>query len=159
MEKLQDAIVSLYSCILELLAKSSDLSSNTAVQFCRAMFEINKPSGFLSELRNQERYLQQAAESCEIMARARQDDKLRGYLQEVQVVLEHFEQYMQVVNGDQRRELLEWISNIKYGSHFDDIEYTRSPDTGGWLVEHEKLQAWLNSPSSQILWLQGFREV
>lgn len=93
------------------------------------------------------------------MARARQDDKLRGYLQEVQVVLEHFEQYMQVVNGDQRRELLEWISNIKYGSHFDDIEYTRSPDTGGWLVEHEKLQAWLNSPSSQILWLQGFREV
>lgn len=44
-QHLHDQMVELYQCILKLLAKSSDLASNTAVQFCRAIFETQKNIG------------------------------------------------------------------------------------------------------------------
>ncbi|KAJ6007422.1 NACHT nucleoside triphosphatase [Penicillium herquei] len=155
-QKLHNAMVDLYSCVLELLAKSSDLSSRTAIQFCHAIFDTQKSSELLSQLEQYERTLQIAAEYCEQTANARRDDDLKQYLQEAQLFLENFEQHMQMIDNHGREKLLEWISQVQYGRHFDEIEEKRDPGTGNWLIEHRHFRDWIKSTSSNILWLQGY---
>ncbi|KGO61281.1 NACHT nucleoside triphosphatase [Penicillium expansum] len=155
-QKLHDAMVDLYGCVLELLAKSSDLSSRTAIQFCHAIFDTQKPSGILSQLEEYEQALQTNAEYCEITANAHEDDSLKEYLQEAQLFLKNFEQYMLIIDNYDREQLMEWVSKVRYGRHFDEIEEKRSPETGNWLIEHTHFQDWIKSPSSNILWLQGY---
>lgn len=160
--KLHDKLVELYACVLELLAISSDLSSNTAVQFCRAIFDSKKPSTKLSELQGLEQDLEMAANKCEITAHARQDDVVKNYLQEAEdslrIINRNIEQVLQRVSEYERRSLLEWISTIQYGRHHDEIEEKRNPNTGDWLIQHPKFCEWMESPKSGALWLQGSRE-
>ncbi|KAJ5524013.1 Aldehyde dehydrogenase C-terminal [Penicillium frequentans] len=151
--KLHDTLVGLYSCVLELLVKSSDLSSNTAVQFCRAIFDPSKPSEMLTSLEAKEKALQVAAERCEITAHALLDEALKVYLQAAQSSLD---QVIQWINEEERRELLEWVSTVPYGLHHEEIEDRRSLETGDWLFQHEKFRTWMDSSSASILWLQGF---
>ncbi|KAJ5963671.1 Aldehyde dehydrogenase C-terminal [Penicillium vulpinum] len=158
-DKLHDAIAALYGCVLELLATSSDLSSNTAVQFCQAIFDPTKPSGMLVELERLEQELAAAAGKCEDTAHAHQEVTLRSYLQEAQNSLNrithHMEHVFQWVNDKERRDLLEWVSDIHYGRHHDEIEERREPDTGDWVVQDGRFREWMDSPSSSTLWLQG----
>lgn len=152
----------LYACVLELLAKSTNLSSNTAVQFCRAVFDPKKPSEMLSELQSLEQDLATASQKCEITAHARQEAEFKEYLQEAEdclhIISRNMEQVLQWASEQQRRDLLQWISTIQYGRHHDEIEERRRPDTGDWLIKHEKFREWIDSPSSSVLWLQGSRE-
>ncbi|CAG8890998.1 unnamed protein product [Penicillium egyptiacum] len=158
-DRLHDAIVALYGCVLELLVTSSDLSSNTAVQFCQAAFDSTKPSGMLLELEKLEQELAKAAGKCEDTAHAHQEVIFKDYLQEAQKSLNritrHMEHVFQWVNDQERRDLLEWVSDIQYGRHHDEIEERREPDTGDWLVQDERFREWMDSPSSSTLWLQG----
>lgn len=162
-DKLHDAIVALYGCALELLATSSDLSSNTAVQFCQAIFDPTKPSDMLLKLEKLEQELAKAAGKCEDTAHAHQEATFKSYLQEAQDSLNritrHMEHVFQWVNDRERRELLEWVSNFQYGRHHDEIEERREPNTGDWLVQDKRFCDWMNSPSDSTLWLQGSREL
>lgn len=163
-DKLHDTLVNLFACVLELLATSTDLSSNTAVQFCRAVFDPidTKPSAMLSDLQSHERDLAKIADTCEITAYARQEVRLKKYLEEAEGSLKkvrhNVDQVLQRVSEQERRSLLEWISTVQYGRHHDEIEERRRQDTGNWLIENEKFREWMDSPSSSALWLQGSRE-
>ena len=161
-DQLYNAIMKLYNCILELLVKSSDLSSNTAIQFCRAVFDAEKPSDLLLRLKEQEQNLAKVAELCEGMAQARTEVRLQGYLQDAQVsldeVADNIEHVFEWVEDQERRELLQWVSKVQYGRHYQDIERKRSPNTGEWLINHDTFHEWLNSPISSVIWLQGSRK-
>ncbi|OQD95096.1 hypothetical protein PENSOL_c022G06704 [Penicillium solitum] len=149
----------MYGCALELLATSSDLSSNTAVQFCQAIFDPKKPSDMLLKLEKLEQELAKAAGKCEDTAHAHQEATFKSYLQEAQDSLNritrHMEHVFQWVNDQEWRELLEWVSNFQYGRHHDEIEERREPNTGDWLVQDKRFCDWMNSPSDSTLWLQG----
>jgi hypothetical protein len=161
-DKLHNTLVDLYACTLELLATSTDLSSNTAVQFCHAVIDSKKPSGKLSELQSREQNLAAAVTRCESTAHARQEAELKKFLQEADEtrnkISHNVEQVLQWVSEQERRSLLEWISTVQYGRHHDEIEERRRPGTGNWLIEHERFCEWVDSPSSSILWLQGSRK-
>ncbi|KAJ6110902.1 Aldehyde dehydrogenase C-terminal [Penicillium sp. IBT 16267x] len=150
--KLHDALVDLYSCVLELLVKSLDLSSNTAVHFCQAIFDPQKPSQMLANLEAKKKTLQAAAERCEITAHAVSDETWKIYLQTAQNSLD---QVIQWINEEDRRELLEWVSKVRYDRHHEQIEEHRSPETGHWLFQHKKFRTWMDSSSPSVLWLQG----
>jgi hypothetical protein len=109
--KLHDTLVDLYACVLDLLATSTDLSSNTAVQFCRAVFDTKKPFAKLSELQGLEQNLARAVNKCEITAQACQDHLVKDYLQDAADCLRSInhsvEQVFQLVSEQERRSLLE----------------------------------------------------
>ncbi|KAJ5673351.1 Aldehyde dehydrogenase C-terminal [Penicillium longicatenatum] len=154
--KLHDTLVDLYVCVMELLVKPLDHSSNTAVQFCRAIFDPKKPSEMLTKLEGKENAVRAAAERCEITAHAFWDETWKVYLQEAQRSLD---QVIQWINEEERRELLEWVSNIQHGLHHEQIEERRSPETYNWLFQHNSFWTWFDSTSSSVLWLQGSREL
>jgi hypothetical protein len=161
-DRLYNAIVMLYGCVLQLLVTSSDLSSNTAVQFCQAVFDTAKPSGMLLELERLEQELATAAGKCEETAHAHQEVIFKDYLQEAEKSLKritrHMEHVFLWVDNQERRDLLEWISDVQYGRHHDEIEERREPGTGDWLVQDERFRDWMDSSLSSTLWLQGSRE-
>lgn len=144
------------------MVKSSDLSSNTAVQFCRAVFDSDRSFDLLQELQEQQQGLTKVAEICEMTANASADVRLQKYLQEAQVSLNEIaynvEHVFEWVSDQERREILQWVSNVQYGRHYDDIERRRSPDTGDWLLRHGNFIEWLDSPGSSVIWLQGSRK-
>lgn len=148
-------------CVLDILATSA-LSSNTAVQFCHSVFDSKKPSETLSDLQTQEQNLATVAAKCEITAHARQDADVKKYIEETDNVLanitRNLEQVLQLVSEQERRSLLDWISNVQYGRHHDEIEEKRRSGTGDWLIQHEKFCEWIDSPESGVLWLQGSRK-
>ena len=152
---LRKTTVGLYVCVLTLLAKSLDLTSNTVAQFCRSMFENHKPSGLLSDLANQKSALNEAASLCEVTAKALHDKDFRNLLQATELFQR---QYFQTTNEYEQQQIRNWVSKVLYASHRRELEERRKKDTGNWLIQHEEFLGWMHSPSSEMLWLQGSRK-
>ncbi|KAJ5737600.1 NACHT nucleoside triphosphatase [Penicillium malachiteum] len=149
---LRKATVDLYICVLTLLVKSLDLTSNTVTQFCRSMFENHKPSGILLDLASQKSTLNEAAGLCEVTAKALQDENFKNCLRDTELFQR---QYFQKINENEQREIRDWVSNVPYASHRREIEENRVKETGNWLIQHQRFLDWIQSSSSEVLWLQG----
>ena len=54
-----------------------------------------------------------------------------------------------------RREVLEWISQVKCDDHHAEVVKTRLEGTGGWLLQRKEIRGWLESEGSSTLWLHG----
>ncbi|KAJ6007575.1 hypothetical protein N7540_011551 [Penicillium herquei] len=125
---LRKATVDLYICVLTLLAKSLELTSNTVAQFCRSLFEdqLRKPSGILSDLASRKSALNEAAGLCEVTAKALQDQEFKKLLQATELFQR---QYFQTINENEQREIRDWVSNVPYTSHRWEIEESRNKKT------------------------------
>ncbi|KAH7319047.1 hypothetical protein BKA65DRAFT_556477 [Rhexocercosporidium sp. MPI-PUGE-AT-0058] len=55
----------------------------------------------------------------------------------------------------ERRQFLEWVSDINYEETFNDIIKKKHPGTGEWLLHHEKFRCWAKSPKPSLLWCHG----
>ena len=62
------------------------------------------------------------------------------------------------LDSSERRQILEWISGIRYAENHDFARQGRTSGTGEWLLRHEKYREWRASSASMILWLRGDRE-
>lgn len=160
--RLYDVLVELYNFILELVIKPTDVSSNTAVQFLKSVFDPKKASDMLCTLRDHESRLADAVRVCEATAQANLDSLLRIKLEDAHMALvgvtHRIENVVQRMDDQERDKLLSWISDIKYGNHHDHVVERRTPETGTWLIRHETFREWRDSASSGILWLRGYRE-
>ncbi|KAK5441925.1 hypothetical protein LTS15_011190 [Exophiala xenobiotica] len=56
-----------------------------------------------------------------------------------------------------RSQILQWISLIPYNEHARLAALGMVPDTGQWLLSHEKFRAWAAMDAPGILWLRGDR--
>ncbi|KAL7276025.1 hypothetical protein RUND412_001020 [Rhizina undulata] len=58
------------------------------------------------------------------------------------------------MEGNERLEILKWLSKVDYKEHHDYISSARQANTGNWLFRKPDFIQWSNSPSS-IFWLHG----
>ncbi|MCJ1378758.1 hypothetical protein MMC17_001857 [Xylographa soralifera] len=61
-----------------------------------------------------------------------------------------------VVNEQQRKNVLEWISDVKYETAHTEDRRTALANTGQWLLQHEDYGAWRSELGSSCFWLSGF---
>ena len=61
-----------------------------------------------------------------------------------------------MVNEQQRRNVLEWISDVKYETAHTEDRRTALVNTGQWLLQHEDYGAWRSELDPSCLWLSGF---
>ena len=54
-----------------------------------------------------------------------------------------------------RREMLEWLSEVKCEDHHAEVVKTRLERTGMWLLRRHEIRNWRESEESSILWLHG----
>ncbi|KAL5315085.1 hypothetical protein ACEPPN_017736 [Leptodophora sp. 'Broadleaf-Isolate-01'] len=55
----------------------------------------------------------------------------------------------------ERRQFLEWVSDINYEETFNEIIKKKHPGTGEWLLEHKIFRTWVESPAASLLWCHG----
>jgi hypothetical protein len=60
-----------------------------------------------------------------------------------------------IIEGDRRLKVLQWVSDVEFGSHHSEFKRRRHPDSGNWLLVNEKFGDWKVSSSTQIFWLRG----
>ena len=60
------------------------------------------------------------------------------------------------VTEDERRDVLEWLSKVKYRDNHNFAKNDRFLGTGKWLLQKDAFDKWLKSESS-ILWVNGKR--
>ena len=60
-----------------------------------------------------------------------------------------------VVNDQQHRNVLGWISDVKYETAHTEDRRTALANTGQWLLQHEDYGAWRSDLDSTCLWLSG----
>ena len=57
---------------------------------------------------------------------------------------------------DERLDVLEWLSKVRYRDHHDFAKKDRFHGTGKWLLQRDAFDKWLKVESS-ILWVNGKR--
>lgn len=57
--------------------------------------------------------------------------------------------------GEERRNILGWLSKVDYGAHHEKARDLRFDGTGGWLFGKQEFEDWVESQYSSILWLYG----
>jgi hypothetical protein len=85
------------------------------------------------------------------------EDDLRHHLQ----VLEHSSSTIVLLTtldilARQREQveedLLNWLSDFPYEERHEERYSKKHPGTGGWLLQHDKFQHWIESTGSAVLW-------
>jgi ankyrin repeat domain-containing protein 50 len=61
------------------------------------------------------------------------------------------------VEESERRDILQWISEVAYESDHYNARSDRTPGTGEWLLRHPTFVEWAENYTSTILWLHGIR--
>jgi hypothetical protein len=56
-----------------------------------------------------------------------------------------------------RKEILTWLSSMKYINHHREIQKGLVENTGEWLFDHPDFLEWERSQESRVLWLHGIR--
>lgn len=159
---LENALIGIYRTSLDLLADSGSLfSQNTARRTLEAILNPGNVSGGLSSLSAQEDELLRDVQACETRRSAAADDRMIGMLDCLNAPLvrvdENVQKLLDKTDEEDRQDLLEKISTVKFGKHHDNVKETRTPGTGEWLLQNEAFQHWEETSSSGIFWLQGSR--
>ena len=62
---------------------------------------------------------------------------------------------LKLVDRREQNDILDWISDISYGRYHSQVNRKALQGTGTWLHNNPSFLSWINSSSSQIMWLRG----
>jgi hypothetical protein len=72
---------------------------------------------------------------------------------------QQFEHWEVERKESQKREVLRWMSTagVSQASHHETISDMRTPDTGTWICDNERISSWLSDecPAACLVWLTG----
>ncbi|PYH38721.1 ankyrin repeat domain-containing protein [Aspergillus neoniger CBS 115656] len=105
-----------------------------------------------------EKELADTAQACS----AAQGQKAIQHLQDIQGHLPRIEgqvvECLKELKDREAREILEWVSTVKYRAHHNSVRNNRTLGTGEWLLQKDAFRDWEESNSSAVLWLRGSHE-
>lgn len=100
-----------------------------------------------------------AAESCEATRSANVDTKhtelLLSLQDSVRQVDDEMRRLFDKIDAQEMLEVLDYLSDVKFGEQHQKKVEARTPGTGQWLLSHVKFDRWYKTEESAILWLHG----
>lgn len=167
-ENFECAVIALYVCLLRFLGQAVDTyTMNTASRTLQTLLNPNDVASFAEECDSLETRVerevsnlerchdqspQQAASLGKILEELKTLDKVmdtvNGFDAGVRNVWKHLQ-------GAQRIQILQWVSDIPYEDHHRESRRGRALDTCEWILQHEDYNHWRSSDESMILWLHG----
>lgn len=149
----------MYAKSLDLLAYAARHIKKEFLKILNEMANPGQAKSLLAELMQLETDLVKIAECCEIARGVNVDESHTKLLLRLHESTSQTDDRVRQLLADMEiREMLEaldYISDVKFGEqHRKKIEM-RTPETGQWLLSHDKFQQWMRAGNSTILWLQG----
>lgn len=174
-EELRNTQITLYAAILKYLVKANDFYTSSVRK--RVVHSMTKPEFSGEELLEQIRKHDLQVERAAGHMRAEMTSKLHESIsvsannheastQRLQTLLHSLEApiirmmgsteyFEQSVRKEEQARLLRWLSTVPCRRQHTEIHRHTVPGTGSWLLQHQDFKSWLNSSSSQVLWLHG----
>lgn len=164
--QLGEALTCLYAEILSLLAHLVQLTNRSPTQ--RSMHATFNPAGLsesITKLEKLEWRIDAEASNCERESRLLSDSAFAGKFEAMQCLLEQQillseaekAQFLKDCQGNERFEILQWISEIPYETDHYNVRSGRTEGTGEWLLTDRVYQDWRTTSASICLWLHGIR--
>lgn len=72
-----------------------------------------------------------------------------------QRMLESLRRYDDFLEKEQRRDIFDWLSSVKYRIHHQTETQDRLPRSGEWMFQSAEFRNWQSSSISGTLWLHG----
>ena len=169
LHNLHDALLVLYADILRLMALANRLlAKNTAARAIHALINPDEVSSSLAKCEDLETRVEIEAQNCERMRSQEVDANLQISISLLQNLLESFEKrtfrtdervssFLEKVDRREQLKILDWISNVQYGTHHKTAKENRTQSTCEWILRHKYYLEWQDTSSSIILWLHGSR--
>ncbi|KAI1921337.1 hypothetical protein LOZ64_001619 [Ophidiomyces ophidiicola] len=171
--ELQSAITDLYDLIFRFLASAVRTYNKSSLQRVgSALWGSISVLGFDDECKDLEMRAEHAAQNCERHLNSIERDecsKFRNLLRDLPKLkdlkdsLDHVDLIVTNiwVRAEQQdiRDVLKWVSAIPYEDHHAAACKNRTPNTGCWLFEDKRYQAWQLSNQPAIMWLHGIRKL
>lgn len=170
LEMLQESMLELYTAVLRCLAHSSALFGMGSFQRAlHAVFQPEKTKDLIDKISYLDRQAESIAHLCHSKRSAEAESRGGQRLQLLHEMLCQLREPMLRIDRrvsdmleklleNQQLELLEWFSDVLFGSHHGEIQRLRVDGTCEWLLKHPRFRKWHNSPSSSILFLEGSRK-
>lgn len=164
LSSIQEVLVKLYTTILQLMILCHRIfAKRTIKRMVQAIIKPDEVSALLQECEKLESKVKDEADICERERSQKADAtarKLLGILQEP--ILRTDERVLNVlekVKDRERLEILDWTSEVLYGSHHETVKDQRTADTCEWVLNNSRFQEWQDISASIILWLSGTGEL
>jgi hypothetical protein len=154
------ALIELYASILRLIALNCRLfDKNTSTRALHAVFNPGEISDYLAKCEKPEMQVEFEAQNCERMRSQEADAKVQELLESLRTPIlridEKVSSLLEVVDYMERLNILDWVSNVLYGTHHDTVSQQRTEDTCEWILRHKRYVEWQDTSSSEALWLRG----
>ncbi|RFU32262.1 hypothetical protein B7463_g4088, partial [Scytalidium lignicola] len=157
---LQEALIKLYTSILQLIALACRLyAKNIGALALYALVNPEEVSECLAKCHVLASRVETEAQNCERVRSKTADSDTQRLLEALEKPLlridERVSSLLESVSTEERLRLLDWISHILYGKNHDTVKDERTEGTCGWILEHAHYLEWRQASSSVILWLHG----
>ncbi|KAL9083947.1 MAG: hypothetical protein Q9165_008290 [Trypethelium subeluteriae] len=161
---LEQALIELYEHLLEyqmamifhlndrIVRFKASFSDTSSSRLSKVWAEIKDKEATLSDIQSlADREINNESFDQLIKASEKLNDSLDKTWDEVQGI-------SRIVNSQQRRDILNWISELKYEDAHNSKRRTAAVDyaTGNWLLEHHQYREWRGAVDPSIFWLHGF---
>jgi hypothetical protein len=160
--ELKAALAALYAAILRLLALAMHLyGKGTATRALHALVDPNSVLDRAAECQTLAARVDVAASNCERACSIARDAALQALLSAYAAPIVRADarvaQLWARASDARRSEVMYWASRVPYEQAHRSARVGRTPDTGLWLLAHERFREWRSSSASMILWLHGIR--
>ncbi|RDW58456.1 hypothetical protein BP5796_12386 [Coleophoma crateriformis] len=160
LHNLHAALIELYSAMLQSMAMAYRLfDKSTASRAVHAQINPNGISDLVTQFENLETRVDREARNCESIRCQSANTKIVDLLDSLQKPIFRIDgrvkSLLEKVDSMERREILDWISDVRYGKHHATIKDERTAHTGEWLVANSRYLEWQGISTSTILWLHG----
>jgi hypothetical protein len=156
---LERGLIAVYAKSLDLLAYAARHLKNDFLKILHEIANSGQAKTLLAELIQVETDLAKIVECCEIARSNNADESHTKLLLSLHESIGHVDDRVRHLLAEMEiREMLEaldYFSDVKFGEQHRKKVEMRTPETGQWLLKHDKFQQWEKAESSTILWLQG----
>ena len=168
---MRQALVKLYTSVLTALASSyRHVRRNPLSQAAVVILDPERTRKYLANISECEIEVKNLAQVCQGRQMAISNDQITTKLDSLHQTLKLLENplqriddglsnFMEFITDNHREEILNWISDIKFGNPQESKRTERADGTCDWLIRHSKFVEWETDSSSRILWLKGSRKL
>jgi ankyrin repeat domain-containing protein 50 len=160
----REELTAMYTLILEALGTcSSKISRRTSIRSIAAIFKPGQVQSLLTDLRDLESRVVDESHICEASRSQAVSGHFTQLLQRLDAPLfrieEQVSQVLVKLSDDEQLWTLEWMSNVFFRSHHDEISRRRTIGTGDWLLRHDRFEEWHHTSSTAIMLVYGARKL
>ncbi|KAF4635686.1 hypothetical protein G7Y89_g2417 [Cudoniella acicularis] len=160
MKCLEEALVQLYSVMFQIIALCHRrFAENTSKRAFHAILNPDEVSTLLDKCERLEVRVEHEAQNCERTRSQEVDAVTRRLLEFLEKPILRIDErvlsFLEKMGDRERLEILDWTSNVFYGTHHETVKNKRTLDTCEWLLSHSRFQEWQEPSLSIIFWLRG----